>query len=149
MKKEIGKCNHCNKKFNYYLIHNGFNETNYAYCNRCGMTAFLHEYYSAIPEQCKAFFKKKDRYEKISKEFESFLEHCECGGEFTKASKPRCPTCNSYLSAKYATKYIEANAEGTKKGWHWQKSWNGLYAIVIENNKVENNWKKKENNGDE
>ena len=141
MKKEIGECNHCKKKFHYYLIHNGFNETMYAYCNKCGMTTFLHEYYSAIPQQCKTFFKKKGRYERISKELEPFLEHCQCGGKFTRAAKPRCPNCNSILTARYATKYIEANAEGTKKGWRWQMSWNGLYAIVIENKKVENNWK--------
>lgn len=105
------------------------------------MTAFLDEHYSAIPQQCKSFFEKRDRYEKISKELEPYLQRCKCGGEFARAAKPRCPSCNSYLSAKYATKFIEANAEGTKKGWRWARSWNGLYAIVIENKKVDNNWK--------
>lgn len=142
MKKEIGECQSCKKRFNYYLIHNGFNETTYAYCNRCGMIAFLNEYYSDIPRKCKPFFEKKYRYEKISKELESFLLSCVCGGKFTRAAKPRCPHCNTSLSARYARKYIEANAEGTKKGWRWQMSWNGLYAIVVENKKVENNWNK-------
>ncbi len=141
MKKETGECQHCKEKFNYRLIHNGFNETTYAYCNKCGMTAFLHEHYLCIPQECKTFFKKKSRYDKISKELEPFLLSCDCGGRFTRIAKPKCPQCNSYLSTRHAKKYIEANSKGAKKGWHWQMSWNGLYAIVVENRKVENNWK--------
>jgi len=36
-----GTCEHCGKAFEYYLIHNGFNESSYAYCDKCGMTALL------------------------------------------------------------------------------------------------------------
>jgi transcription elongation factor Elf1 len=36
-----GKCEHCGESFSYRLIHNGFNESAYAYCGTCGMTALL------------------------------------------------------------------------------------------------------------
>jgi hypothetical protein len=38
---DIGDCEHCKKKFGYYLIHNGFNDSAYAYCDTCGSTALL------------------------------------------------------------------------------------------------------------
>jgi hypothetical protein len=39
-----------------------------------------------------------------------------------------------------ATTYIERNAPGTAKGWRWQKSWSGVYSIVINENIVEDWW---------
>ena len=56
MKKEIGYCNKCGYKFSYELIHNGFNETTYAYCDSCGKVAFLSEHYKNIPKDCLWFF---------------------------------------------------------------------------------------------
>jgi hypothetical protein len=40
-KHETGHCEHCKKAFGYYLIHNGFNESSYAYCDSCGTTLLL------------------------------------------------------------------------------------------------------------
>ncbi|HEX9138089.1 MAG TPA: hypothetical protein VF905_14290, partial [Nitrospirota bacterium] len=36
-----GRCENCGREFGYYLIHNGFNERCYAYCEDCGATAIL------------------------------------------------------------------------------------------------------------
>jgi hypothetical protein len=41
-----------------------------------------------------------------------------------------------------ATEYIEPQAEGTKKGWRWQRTWTGLYSIIIEDSVVHDVWKK-------
>jgi hypothetical protein len=71
---------------------------------------------------------------------ESYIQPCECGGRFKRGAAPRCPHCCQPLSAESATSYIESNAPGTKKGWHWQRNWSGIYCIVIENNRVDNNF---------
>jgi hypothetical protein len=46
------------------------------------------------------------------------------------------PDCLAVLSPADATSWIEADAPGTAKGWHWQRNWVGIYAIIV-NGKVE------------
>src|SRR5690348_2953797 len=70
------------------------------------------------------------------KELELLLKACECGGRFSAVAQPRSPKCHERLSPVEATRWIEDNAPGSKKGWHWQKTWNALYCIVIENRVV-------------
>lgn len=36
-----GTCEECGRDFPYYLVHNGFNDSAYAYCEDCGQTALL------------------------------------------------------------------------------------------------------------
>lgn len=40
-----------------------------------------------------------------------------------------------------AATWIEADAPGAKRGWRWQRSWRGLYCIIIEDRVVFDNWK--------
>jgi hypothetical protein len=134
--KDIGYCEVCRKQFGYSLIHNGFNDSAYAYCDACGMTALLSGWYENIPETTDIKF-----HQVIAENVEPFLKDCKCGGKFRKNASPRCPHCNSELSAIEATKYIEQNALGTKQGWRWQQNWQGLYCIIIENKCVTDNWK--------
>ena len=37
-----GTCESCESSFPYYLIHNGFNDSTYAYCDHCGRLAILN-----------------------------------------------------------------------------------------------------------
>jgi hypothetical protein len=134
-KNEIGKCDQCSKSFCYYLIHNGFNDSSYAYCDSCGMTALLNLY--LIP---KINIKIKP-HQAIESKVEPFLQECSCGGKFRSEATPRCPHCHCSLSTIEATSFIEEHAEGTKKGWRWQRNWTGLYCIIIENKSVRDIWK--------
>lgn len=131
---DIGKCDHCGKSFEYNLLHNGFNDSAYSYCDQCGMLSILDGW--KIPEGVTIKI-----HQKITQDVEPFLAPCQCGGKFKADAYPRCPHCNSPLSPDKASEWIEANAPGTEKGWRWQKSWNGLYAISIDKNCVKNNWK--------
>jgi hypothetical protein len=134
---DSGECEHCGKQFGYYLIHSGFNDTCYAYCTDCGMTAELSVYSKEMPQlpsDC-------DPFREICVELEPHIQSCMCGGTFKKGASPRCPHCKQRLSAEAATIYIERNAPGTKGGWAWQKHWHDLYCIVIENRFVTNNFK--------
>jgi hypothetical protein len=79
--------------------------------------------------------------EEICVEMEAYLRPCECGGAFKKGTSPRCPRCNTPLSAETATSYIEENAPGTNKGWRWQENWHETYCIVIENIMAEDKFK--------
>lgn len=129
-----GSCSSCEKEFGYYLIHNGFNDSSYAYCDRCGETCLLSQW--TLP----AGVEIKD-YGVIPEEIEPLLKSCKCGGTFRKSASPRCSHCSSNLSATEATNYIEANVPGTKSGWRWQRTWEGLYCIVIEERLSIDSWR--------
>lgn len=133
--ESMGKCTNCSQEFTYWLIHNGFNDSAYAYCDRCGKTAILSAWSDKIPKDSPI-----NLHEKINPDVEPFLSLCECGGKFTHDASPRCPHCCEELSPVKATTWLERNAPGTAKGWRWQQNWNGLYCIVIAGNKVADNW---------
>ena len=151
---DIGKCEHCKATFEYRLVHNGFNESAFAYCDHCGRAAILkfRDWPNSLPNPLPG---------PILPEVEPAILPCECGGRFKGGAEPRCPACHRILSAIEAAEWIEANAPGTKKGWRWQRMWTGpvappptseqgslriptysdyLYAIIIEGNSVLDNW---------
>lgn len=132
----VGKCVKCSGEFNYCLLHNGFNDSAYAYCDRCGKTAVLSGWYDRIPEGANLKL-----HQKITPDVEPFLKPCDCGGSFTHDAGPRCPHCRSELSVTGSREFIEKNALGSAGGWKWQDSWEGLYCIAIQGNDVLNNWK--------
>jgi len=136
MSREDGKgsCSCCEKQFGYYLIHNGFNDSSYAYCDLCGEICLLNLWTLPAGVEIK-------EYGVVPKNVEALLKPCKCGGTFRKSAAPRCPHCSSTLSATDAAKYIEANALGTKGGWRWQRTWVGLYCIVIEERLSNDCWR--------
>lgn len=135
MTKDVGICEHCKRHFKYMLLHNGFNDSAYAYCDTCGCTAVISGW-SPKPDQVTLRV-----HQRIDSEIEDYLERCGCGGHFVTNGSPRCPLCKNRLSATAATRWIEANAPGTAKGWRWQQSWSGIYCIIIEGHSVGDPWK--------
>lgn len=130
-----GACDKCGAAFQYYLIHNGFGDTAYAYSDSTTYTVLLDEW--KIPANVPVKIQGK-----IQKETEEYLLPAPDGGIFRSSASPRCPVCGQVLDPVAATRYIEADAKGTKKGWRWQKSWDGMYCIVIENRVVYDTYKK-------
>ncbi len=128
-----GTCEHCAVTFDYYLIHNGFNASAYAYCSDCGLTALLNG--SRMPKNLNI-----PLHQRISSSSESKLRPCPCGGRFVVNAVPRCPACHKQLSAIAAATWIEAQAAGTSKGWRWRRGWDGLYAIIINDRLIDDNW---------
>jgi len=116
--QDVGECESCGEHFGYFLVHNGFNDSAYAYCDSCGLTSILSGWSKKIPKGVELTI-----HQVISETVEPLLEKCQCGGSFRKAASPRCPCCNSILSPVEAAKYIEANAPGAKMGWKWQRDW--------------------------
>jgi hypothetical protein len=127
------QCYNCSARFGYRLIHNGFNDSAYAYCDTCGRTALL-SLYSEIPSDVSI------DYGMIDQAVEPHISNCNCGGHFRANASPRCPHCHMALSAEKLTPAIEAAASGTKAGWRWQRNWTGLYAIIIEGRKMNDPW---------
>jgi len=121
-----GVCDRCSQAFDYHLIHNGFNESCYAYCGACGMTALVDTLYEDRAAE------GLPRHRQITRGGEELLASCSCGGAFRAGAGPRCPHCHQELSAPAATEWIESNSPGAVQGWKWQRNWDGLYAIVIE-----------------
>lgn len=144
-KRSDGKatCERCGAHFDYFLVHNGFNDSAYAYCDTCGMTALLSGWAGNIPAHVDLRV-----HHPVTPEVEEHLRPCSCGGTFRAAGSPRCPNCQQPLSAERLTGEIERNAPGTNGGWRWQQSWSGLYAIVIEGRMIEDNWRSGETEGD-
>lgn len=131
----LAACERCHAQFEYYLVHNGFNDSAYAYCDTCGRTALLSGWAGNIPAGVDLRI-----HQPITAEVEDHLAPCACGGRFRAQAVPRCPHCRHPLSATSLTKQIESNAPGTKAGWRWQQSWSGMYAIVIENRLTQDHW---------
>jgi hypothetical protein len=132
--QSAGACEHCCQHFGYWLVHNGFNDSVYSYCDTCGKTAILSMSDKQMPKLANC-----PPHQEICVALEPHLRPCSCGGIFKRGSAPRCPHCNATLSADLATAFIEPNAPGTNKGWRWQRNWSGIYCIVIENNFVLDN----------
>ncbi len=132
----IGTCEHCQQQFGYWFAHCGFGDCVYAYCDSCGRTAILSLWDKRMPKlpNCPG-------QQEMCAAMEQYVKPCECGGGFKRGAGPRCPHCHQVLSAESAPPYIESNAPGTKKGWRWQMNWSGLYCIVIENKRVDNNFR--------
>lgn len=130
-----GTCHACDVAFSYSLIHNGFNDSAYAYCDRCGRTAMLDGWKADIPVGAQLKLHRR-----IEPTVEPFLAPCVCGGRFTSTAAPRCPRCNTALSAEDARGFIERDAPGTAVGWRWQGNWSGLYAIIVERKEVADPW---------
>jgi hypothetical protein len=133
---ETGGCDACGSKFHYQLVHNGFNDSAFAYCDACGSSTLLSGWYERIPTGAKLKV-----HGPVNPEAEALLEPCVCGGTFRAKASPRCPHCRAELSAEVARGFIEANAPGTAKGWKWQGSWQGMYSIQIEGLNVKDNWR--------
>ena len=127
--QQLGVCEHCGTSFQYEIVHNGFSLSSYAYCSACGKTAILTHWDTRMPAGSK--------YCIITSCIEPLLKNCECGGHFRADASPRCPHCRKALSASYATRYIEGNAEKTVRScWPWVKNWRGLYCMIIEDDRV-------------
>ena len=133
---DTGSCDSCRGKFQYQLVHNGFNDSAFAYCDACGSSALLSCWYERVPAEAKLKV-----HGPVNAEAEALLERCVCGGTFRANASPRCPHCRANLSAEACRGFIEANAPGTAKGWRWQGSWDGMYSLLIEGRNVNDNWK--------
>ncbi len=123
-----GDCEHCSRTYRYMLLHAGFGDFSYAYCDSCGTLAALaytNRDLSNLPATTV-------RHEEIEKGWEPYLRPCSCGGSFRKGVSPRCVYCNSPLSADYAAGHIERNSVGATRGWRWQRNWHDMYCMVIE-----------------
>ena len=131
---KLGACEHCGASFHYEIVHIGLNLSSYAYCDICGRTAILAHWDSRMPARSTCSM--------ISCGIEALLKRCECGGYFRAHASPRCPHCRKSLSAGYAARYIESNAEETVRScWPWVKTWQGLYCMIVDGNRVLDNFK--------
>jgi hypothetical protein len=130
-----GTCKTCNQTFGYMLIHNGFSDSAYAYCDLCGKTALFSAWSPTAPKGIDVGF-----HGPLRQAVEARVQPCSCGGAFRGSAPPRCPRCGERLSAEQAAEYLERNAPGTAKGWRWQRTWGGLYAIIIEDRVVNDPW---------
>jgi hypothetical protein len=121
-----GSCEPCAASFGIEIFHNGFGDSSYAYCDGCGMTAILSGWSNRWPNGVKC------TQAEISSDMEQYLMPCAGGSKLSKGNTtPRCPNCKQPLSAEAAARCIEPQSHGTKKGWRWQRGWDGLYCAAI------------------
>jgi len=119
-----GVCTACGSHFRAQLIHCAFDASSYAYCARCGTTAFCsHATWPAGVPRSKAG--------PLDPEQSRFLRRCACGGYFHTHGMPRCPSCHTALDPIEAGAWIQAQTVRTSRTWSWQNSWVGQYAIVV------------------
>jgi hypothetical protein len=86
-----GTCESCLSEFGYHLIHCGFSDCAYAYCDLCGITCIVGGWGDTNkPHQAPLRIQGT-----IQVETEPWLQPCACGGRFRSQSSPRCPHCAS------------------------------------------------------
>ena len=117
------------------LLHSGFADSAYAYCDTCGMVAVLDGWSPKVPQAAGLHL-----HERITRSVEPFLQPCSCGGRFTATASPRCPACSEVMDPIAVTSFIEGNAPGTQMGWRWQQNWSGLYALLMKDHFVKDPW---------
>ena len=123
-----GDCEHCLRTFRYTLLHAGFGDFSYAYCDCCGMLATFGYSNSVLVKMPPP----SAPHQVIDPEWEPHLDPCSCGGHFRSGSAPRCVLCNGALSADHAAAHIERNAIGAGRGWRWQRNWTDVYCVALE-----------------
>jgi hypothetical protein len=130
-----GVCKGCGTSFGYCLIHNGFNDSAFAYCDGCGTTALFDGWSKAIPVGVNLKV-----HGPIGADLEAFIRPCGCGERFSGTASPRCSRCRVALDAGDSAEVFERDAPGTAKGWRWQRTWAGLYAVIVDDRVVQDPW---------
>jgi hypothetical protein len=123
-----GDCEHCLRIFRYTLLHAGFGDFSYAYCDACGTLAtfnYSDGFLVKLPPH-------SETHQVIDAGWEPFLAPCACGGHFRADASPRCVHCHAALSAEHAAAHIERNAIGAGRGWRWQGNWSDTYCVALE-----------------
>jgi hypothetical protein len=123
-----GDCEHCFRSFHYTLLHAGFGDYSYAYCDSCGLLATFNHSNSYLVNMPRLSIP----HQVIDRAWESFLSPCNCGGQFRAGASPRCVHCRAPLSAQHAASYIERNTKGAGRGWRWQGNWTETYCLAME-----------------
>jgi hypothetical protein len=95
----IYKCPFCHHviEVNYpKVIHAGFSDCGFLYCNKSGdlitWSSYDKTYESLVPGKHPWMLSKKEQAL-----IEGNLIDCPCGGKFTFAAHPRCPNCNAEI----------------------------------------------------
>jgi uncharacterized protein with PIN domain len=92
-------CPECNYEINVSypdIIHSGFNDSGFLYCDRSG-DLLTWGIYDKRYRELVGDVAPWDLNEEEKKVIESALIQCPCGGTFKFAALPRCPNCNSVL----------------------------------------------------
>lgn len=131
--KYPGQCDNCGHRFEWYPIHNGFNNSFYAYCSSCGTTAILDFWGTPLTHHPAV---AKLVAGEIPNEIEGLLQHCACGSHFRAGSKPRCPHCAHELLPRVGPSDADSLPLQRKMAG-WPLSWTPaqVYCVVI-NDKV-------------
>lgn len=128
-----GTCPACSARFPAALIDCDFDGSGYAYCVGCGTIAVCR------PERWPGHSRPPEPGA-IPPELTRLLGPCSCGGQFHTHAMPRCPACGLALDPQTATPWIEAGVPDTSEGWTWQRSWVGLYGLVIAGRVTNDPW---------
>ncbi len=123
-----GDCEHCCRIYHYTLLHAGFGDYSYAYCDTCGSLATF-SYSSTFLLSLPAL---AVQHQVIDASWESFVLPCACEGQFRSGASPRCVFCSHPLSAEHASPHIERNSVGAGRGWRWQRNWTEVYCMALE-----------------
>jgi len=129
MDNQTRSCGHCGNTFRYRVINHGFNDSAYAYCNRCSFTVVLSgrnpiaqrvglEIQQRIPRRDIGSPAYRARAYSTPN-IEDLLKPCPCGGAFLASADPKCPHCARPLS---------------------EPAPSGIYSIVLNDNRVHDWW---------
>lgn len=133
MRRQI-TCPTCKHSYYGRVLHAGFDDSEFLYCDRCFRIALLSIYSRsadillrlAVPA---LWSWRESAASRI--EIEASLRGCECGGRFTFDAVPKCFNCQSVLPLETILEAFGAH------GW-WGVGWRGFYCLIQEEHLVQN-----------
>lgn len=127
------KCSTCSELFSVEVLHAGFDDSEFLYCDHCHRVAVLNIYSgrsTALRDLAQAGLWTWRDSPGARSQIEALLAPCECGGHFTFDAVPRCPHCRDPLILDSVLSQLDA------RGW-WKQGWRGVYCLITAGGRVD------------
>jgi hypothetical protein len=136
MNTKAVSCASCAKTFSVALLHNGFNNSEFLYCDTCHRVAILNFYSRRsnlllqLADMSGGVLWSWRNSIEANRDIEMRLSPCQCGGHFSFQAAPHCPICRAALNLQDVLRQLNV-----RQGWN--NGWRGIYCLVVEGGIVE------------
>ena len=127
-------CSACGQDFKVRVVHSGFSNDEFLYCDRSHHVAVLEIYSRTsslllrLADECgRGLWDWRESAEYRAR-IEGALRSCPCGGRFTFSAGPRCPRCRVPLALDEVRAQVELFGNA---------GWRGAYYLILDDGSVE------------
>lgn len=132
---DIGSCENCNQRFSYALIHNGFNDSAYAYCDTCGCVA--SSLLGREPPTASRFASTA----RLPRTSSGTLIDVAAGVSFELKHRRDARIADTHSRLMSPPDILRRMRQGPRKDGAGNVNWQGLYCIIVEGRSIKAPWK--------